>query len=45
MPSRVASRAYGTVSAHQQKVMSGLKAAQGLMDGTLPLNSIDQPRQ
>jgi glutamate-1-semialdehyde aminotransferase len=34
MPSRVASRVYGTVSAHQLKVMSGLKTVQELMDGT-----------
>jgi uncharacterized protein (TIGR00369 family) len=31
---------YGTVSAEQQKEMSGLEFVQGLVDGTLPLNTI-----
>lgn len=40
MPSRFASRTYGTVSADRQKGMSGLEFVQGLVDGTLPLNTI-----
>ncbi len=40
MPSRIASRAYGTVSAERQKEMSGLEFVQGLADGTLPLNTM-----
>ena len=40
MPSRVASRAYGTVSVDQQKGMTGLEFVQGLADGTLPLNTM-----
>jgi uncharacterized protein (TIGR00369 family) len=40
MPSRVASKTYGTVSADRQKAMSGLQFVQGLVDGTLPLNTI-----
>ena len=40
MPSRIASRTYGTVSAEQQKEMTGLEFVQGLVDGTLPLNTI-----
>ncbi len=40
MPSRIASKIYGTVSAEQQKAMSGLEFVQGLVDGTLPLNTI-----
>ena len=40
MPSRVASKTYGTVSADRQKEMSGLEFVQGLVDGTLPLNTI-----
>jgi uncharacterized protein (TIGR00369 family) len=42
MPSRAASKTYGTVSADQQKEMSGLEFVQGLVDGTLPLNTIAQ---
>jgi len=42
MPSRSASRTYGTVSADEQKEMSGLEFVQGLADGTLPLNTIAQ---
>ena len=34
------SKAYGTVSADRQKEMSGLEFVQGLVDGTLPLNTI-----
>jgi uncharacterized protein (TIGR00369 family) len=40
MLSRIASKTYGTVSADQQKEMSGLEFVQGLADGTLPLNTI-----
>ena len=42
MPSRTASRTYGTVSADQRKQMTGLEFVQGLADGTLPLNTIAQ---
>jgi uncharacterized protein (TIGR00369 family) len=40
MPSRIASRTYGTVSADRQNEMSGLQFVQGLANGTLPLNTI-----
>jgi uncharacterized protein (TIGR00369 family) len=40
MSSRIANRTYGTVSADRQKEMSGLEFVQGLVDGTLPLNTI-----
>src|ERR1700684_3972881 len=40
MPSRMTSKTYGTVSADRQKEMSGLEFVQGLVDGTLPLNTI-----
>jgi len=40
MPSRIAHKTYGTVSADRQKDMSGLAFVQGLVDGTLPLNTI-----
>ena len=40
MPSRSARKTYGTVSADRQKEMSGLEFVQGLVDGTLPLNTI-----
>ena len=40
MPSRIASKTYGTVSADRRKEMSGLEFVQGLVDGTLPLNTI-----
>ncbi len=36
----VANRVYGTVSAVEQKEMSGLEFVQGLADRTLPLNTI-----
>ena len=42
MPSGIASKTYGTVSADRQKEMSGLEFVQGLASGTLPLNSIAQ---
>jgi uncharacterized protein (TIGR00369 family) len=35
-------KTYGTVSADRQKEMSGLDFVRGLVDGTLPLNSIAQ---
>jgi uncharacterized protein (TIGR00369 family) len=40
MPSRIAGKTYGTVSADRQKQMSGLEFVQGLVDGTLPLNTM-----
>ena len=40
MSSLVAGRTYGTVSADQQKEMTGLEFVQGLAEGTLPLNTI-----
>jgi hypothetical protein len=40
MPSRAASRTYGTVSTDQQKEMTGLEFVQALVDGTLPVNTI-----
>jgi uncharacterized protein (TIGR00369 family) len=40
MPECIASKTYGTVSADQQKEMNGLEFVQGLVDGTLPLNTI-----
>jgi Domain of unknown function (DUF4442) len=40
MPSRVAGKTYGTVSAERQKELSGLEFVQGLIDGTLPVNTI-----
>jgi uncharacterized protein (TIGR00369 family) len=40
MPSPIASKTYGTVSVDRQKGMSGLEFVQGLVDGTLPLNTI-----
>jgi uncharacterized protein (TIGR00369 family) len=36
----IASKTYGTVSAERQKQMSGLEFVQGLVDGTMPLNTI-----
>ena len=40
MPSRIASKTYGTVSADRQREMSGLEFVQGLVDGTLQLNTM-----
>ena len=40
MPSRTASKTYGTVSADKRKEISGLEFVQGLADGTLPLNTM-----
>ena len=42
MPSAIAGKTYGTVSADRQKEMSGLEFVQGLVDGTLPLNMLAQ---
>ncbi len=42
MPPLAASKTYGTVRADRQKAMSGLAFVQGLVDGTLPLNTIAQ---
>ena len=36
------SKTYGTVSAERQREMSGLEFVRGLVDGTLPLNTIAQ---
>jgi len=40
MPSRRANRTYGTVSAEQQKAMSGLEFVRGLATASLPLNTL-----
>lgn len=40
MPSHVASKTYGTVSPDRRREMSGLEFVRGLVDGTLPLNTI-----
>ena len=40
MSSPAASKTYGTVAADRRKEMSGLAFVQGLVDGTLPLNTI-----
>jgi uncharacterized protein (TIGR00369 family) len=40
MPSRMTKKTYGTVSADRRKEMTGLAFVQGLVDGTLPLNTI-----
>jgi uncharacterized protein (TIGR00369 family) len=40
MSTGIAGKTYGTVSADRQKEMSGLEFVQGLVDGTLPLNTI-----
>ena len=36
----ILAKTYGTVSAEQQKAMSGLEFVQGLASGALPLNAI-----
>src|SRR3984893_6491830 len=36
----MASKSYGTVSAEQRRALGGLAFVQGLVDGTLPLNTI-----
>ncbi len=40
MPSQTTSKTYGTVSADRQNEMTGLAFVQGLVDGTLPLNTM-----
>jgi uncharacterized protein (TIGR00369 family) len=40
MSSRTLRKTYGTVSFDRQREMSGLEFVQGLVDGTLPLNTI-----
>jgi uncharacterized protein (TIGR00369 family) len=42
MPNRVAGKTYGTVAADRRREMSGLEFVRGLVDGTLPLNTIAQ---
>ncbi len=42
MLGRIASKTYGTVSADRRMEMSGLEFVQGLVDGTLSLNTIAQ---
>jgi uncharacterized protein (TIGR00369 family) len=42
MPSRIAMKTYGTVSLDRQKEMTGMEFVQGLVEGTLPLNTIAQ---
>jgi len=38
----MATKTYGTVSPDRQKGMTGLEFVRGLVDGTLPLNTIAQ---
>src|SRR5262249_53112771 len=40
MSGRVTAKSYGTVPAEKQKAMTGLEFVQGLVDGTLPLNTM-----
>ncbi len=40
MPGRIDNKTYGTVGADRRKEMSGLEFVRGLVDGTLPLNTI-----
>jgi len=40
MPSSIANKAYGTVSADRQIEMSGLEFVEGLVSGALPLNTM-----
>ena len=40
MPDSVVGKTFGTVAADRQREMSGLQFVQGLVDGTLPLNTI-----
>jgi uncharacterized protein (TIGR00369 family) len=40
MQSHAVSKNYGTVAAERQREMTGLAFVQGLVDGTLPLNTI-----
>src|SRR5580698_5611663 len=40
MPEPTARKTYGTISADRRRAMSGLEFIRGLVDGTLPLNTI-----
>jgi uncharacterized protein (TIGR00369 family) len=40
MSSRTVSKTYGTVNSDRQREMSGLEFVQGLVNGTLPLNTM-----
>jgi uncharacterized protein (TIGR00369 family) len=40
MTGRAATKTYGTVAADRQRELSGLEFVQGLVEGTLPLNTI-----
>lgn len=40
MSRRITDKTYGIVDAERQKAMSGLEFVQGLVDGTLPLNTM-----
>jgi uncharacterized protein (TIGR00369 family) len=40
MSNRIAGKTYGTVGPDKRKAMTGLEFVQGLVDGTLPLNTI-----
>ena len=40
MPSSITNKTYGTVSADKQLEMSGLEFVEGLVNGTLPLNTM-----
>ena len=42
MPSSALSKTYGTVAADKRRAMSGLEFVQGIVEGTLPLNTIAQ---
>ena len=42
MQGNLAGKSYGTVSADRQREMSGLDFVRGLVEGTLPLNTIAQ---
>jgi uncharacterized protein (TIGR00369 family) len=42
MPSHAANKTYGTVAPDRRREMSGLAFVQGLVEGTLPLNTIAQ---
>jgi acyl-coenzyme A thioesterase PaaI-like protein len=40
MPSGIADKTYGTVAADRRREMSGLQFVRGLVEGSLPLNTI-----
>jgi uncharacterized protein (TIGR00369 family) len=40
MTNAIATKTYGTIAADRRKEMSGLEFVQGLVEGTLPLNTI-----